>query len=99
MATLADFLCILADGSDRPKSVLNTAIAAVSAFVGAVNIQNPVTSDIARLVTVLIKTGTSQSMQRSKVMPVKPFHELFIAWGSNWSLELENLRLETITFY
>ena len=96
-STLADFLCSLAENSERPKSTLNTTLAAVMAFAEATGNPSPVTSEIARLVTALIKCETSKPMQRSKVMPIQPFNELFTAWDSNSSLSLEDLRTKTIT--
>ena len=67
------------------------------AFTEATGNSSPVTAEIARLVTALVKCETAKPMHRSKVMPIQPFNELFSDWGSNWTLNLEDLRLKMIT--
>ena len=95
--TLASYLCDLASRSECPKGVLTTCLAPVSCMTQALKIPDPVTEDILKLSTALVKSCTSKLMQRSKVMPVEPFTELFLAWPGNWCLSLEDLRLKTIT--
>ena len=95
---LADFLCVLGDSSDRPRSMLATALAALSHVYSALNlIDLTKDTDIMRLCTALIKSSTTQTMKRSTVLPVKKFTDMFREWGSNDMLNLKMLRLKTIT--
>ena len=96
-ATIGDFLCVIADGSTRPKSILNSTLAAISSLFQALGKRNPVTEDLNKLVCGLIKGKTTAPMVRSKVLPVQSFTDLFMKWDSNWSLPLEKLRLKCIT--
>ena len=96
-STLADYLCCIAAETGRPKSVLNLTLAAVASMVEALKIPSPITADINRLVTGLIKSGTTAPMQRSKVMPVEPFKRLFRKWNVNEILKIESLRLKCVT--
>ena len=68
---LADYLCSVARASDRPKSSLNTTVAALSCLSDALSIRNPVTPKINKLVTGLVKCNTNYPMERSKEMPAK----------------------------
>ena len=96
-STLAGFLCDQARQSSRPKSCLNITLAAVSALCEATEGKNPVTAEMASLVTGLIKGHTTEPMVRSKTMPVEPFMKLFSSWDGNWCLALEDLRMKCIT--
>ena len=97
-ATLADFLCYTASKSTRPKSVLNVTLAAISMLSDALGQKNdPVTPEVAKLVMALIKSETTEPMKRSKVMPVQPFHNLFLSWDGNWKISIEDLRMKSIT--
>lgn len=49
------------------------------------------------LICALVKSGTSRPMQRSKVMPISSFPDLFLKWDDNNKLDLKALRLKAIT--
>ena len=96
-ASLANYLCHLAQKSDRPKSVMNTCLAAVTCMTQALKLKDPVTEDILKLSTALVKSHTTKPMQKSQVMPVRPFIDLFLSWPGNWCLTIEDLRLKCLT--
>ena len=95
---LADFLCSLCDRSERPQSVLATAMAALSHVYCALDLSD-ITKDvhITRLISALIKSGTTKAMKRSTVLPIEKFTDMFRKWGSNESLSIKQLRLKAIT--
>ena len=88
----------MADSSQRPKSILCTALSALSlAYIhsGLCDItKNP---SIVRLCSALIKSGTSAPLRHSTVLPIQAFHNLFKTWESNDKLSLADLRLKAIT--
>ena len=94
---LAEYLCAVADTSERPHSVLNTLTAAISCFCEVVNVPSWVTPKVFKLITGLVKSGTSAPLQRSRVMPVSNFKHLFLAWEGNYTLPIDKLRLKCIT--
>ena len=97
-AGVADFMCHIARGSQRPQSILRTASAAIGHLYKARELDNLVQRDtIQRLITALVKGGTESPMTRSKVMPVKNFHDLFNSWPDNDSLSIKQLRIKAIT--
>ena len=96
-AILAEFLCHLAAQTGRPKSILNIAVSAITSLCEALNKNSPLNNEIAKLVTGLIKSGTTEPMKRSRIMPVKPFLTLFEQWKGNWGLTLEQLRLKCLS--
>ena len=76
---LAEFLCVLADASQAPRSQLNSAGAALTALYTAMELPNLMhKQDIQLLVTALVKSGTERPMQKSTVMPIAPFRALFL---------------------
>lgn len=97
-SSLADFLCTLSDDSDRPRSVINTALAALSHVYRALG-RHDLTVDehISRLVTALVKSSTARPMRKSTVLPVDRFVDLFRSWGPNNTLSMKQLRLKAIT--
>lgn len=97
-AILADFLCSLADSSQRPKSLLCTALAALS-IVYNISELCDITKhqSIIRLCSALIKSGTSVPLKHSTVLPIQAFHHLFNTWECNDKLSLADLRLKAIT--
>ena len=96
--TLVLFLCDIADGSDRPKSALNCARAALSHMFLAYGQSNPLSDPwVCHLITALIKSGTSEARTRSNVIPVAPIRELFSTWPHNSQLDTKRLRLKCIT--
>lgn len=54
-------------------------------------------SEVDLLMTALIKSGTQQPRRRSSVMPIAPFREMFVKWGPNNQLSVEQLRMKVIT--
>ena len=79
VANVAEFLCITADTSSKPKSVLKTTHAALQHLFPAVDCTDLLNnSDISNLLTSLVKSGSSVGMTHSSVMPVDKFKELFI---------------------
>ena len=98
IANVAEFLCITADTSSKPKSVLKTTHAALQHLFRAVDRTDLLNnSDISNLLMSLVKSGSSVGMTRSSVMPVDKFKDLFIKWECNEHLSVANLRLKTIT--
>ena len=97
-AVLTDFMCMLADSSDRPRSILRTAVSALSALFDCLQIDNPfVDKNLYKLQCALVKSSTVDTMRKSKVMPIEPFFKLFESWGGNRTLCTEKLRLKSIT--
>ncbi len=95
---LADFLCLLADSSDRPASQLKSAMAAVSCLFSALDKPSPSHDPVVlSLVRALNKTSTTKPAKRTAIMPLQPFNDLFLSWPDNDSLDLEKLRLKSIT--
>ena len=59
--------------------------------------QNPANcTEIRRLITALVKSGTTSPMQKSSVRPVAPCVSLFEQWGDNAQLDTKKLRLKAI---
>ena len=83
--------------SERPKAILNQAVAAINCLADAAQVANPVNTEIYKLVSGLIKCEMTRPMQRSKAMPIKPFMEMFQVWPGNWFLTIEDLRLKCIS--
>lgn len=94
---IAEFLCDVAKGSQRPNSVLRTASAAIGHVYKGYGLANMVEEpEIQLLITGLVKSGTAAPMQKSKVMPVKRFHDMFLNWSENTALCTKDLRLKTV---
>ncbi len=55
------------------------------------------TEDIYRAVSGLVKSDMAEPLIRSKVMPRRPFVELFQSWEANDQLSMFDLRLKTLT--
>lgn len=53
--------------------------------------------EIIHLKCAIIKSGTSEPMSRSKAMPIQPFIAVFSSLPDNDSLDIETLRLKSIT--
>ena len=94
---VVDFFIDVAEGSRRPKAILNTSMAAIANYYKAVDRVSPVNNDVVKLVEGLVKSGTVEPMRRTPVLPVAPFLELFRKWGDNEDLSLWSLRLKTLT--
>lgn len=96
-ATVADFLCTVADASERPSSVLRTASAAIGHVYRGLGHENICAApEVQMLITGLVKSGTTAPMKRSKVMPVQNFNDLFMAWADNDHLDIKELRIKAI---
>ena len=95
---LADFLCNLCDSSEKPRSMLNSASAALTCAYNSMGITSLMHSpEIQRLLVALIKSGTKIPMCRSKLMPVDKFRMLFSRWPENSDLTERQLRLKSLT--
>ena len=94
-ALLVDYLCTIADSSNRPKSQLNIVLAAVKAYREALGLGST-RPQISKLVEGLVKSSTGQAMRKTSVMPVQAFFNLFESWPENEELDTRQLRLKTI---
>ena len=96
-ATLANYLCTIADASDRPRSRLSTVIAALSSVYAHSGLMD-LTKDtcINRLITALVKSSTVAPMKKSSTLPVEVITQMFMSWGSNDKLSIHNLRLKAL---
>lgn len=98
MSIVADFLCDVADGSNRPLSILKSTVAALSSIYQACNCTDVTQSkEIRMLMSALVKSGTEKPLTRSKVMPVEPFSALFAKWPDNETMSIKMLRLKSVT--
>ena len=86
-----------AESSQRPESLLRTITASLKHFCVAQFEFDPFDMDINRLVLALIKCETTKPRERTKVMPVKPFVDLFTSWDNNQQLSIHKLRQKAIT--
>ena len=96
-ADLAAYLCEIASASIRPKSIIATNVAALSNLYlhqGLIDITK--NTHITRLVTAIVKSGSSTPLRSAKVLPVNAFVNLFNSWD-NSSIPIADLRLKTIT--
>lgn len=92
-AVIADFLCKLTDGSQRPESVLKNTSAALACLCDGLGVANPLAQPVLHhLKAALIKSGTTAPMRRSKAMPTQPFIDLFHSWPANEYLQTCHLR-------
>ena len=92
---VANYLCFLCDKSERPKSVLCANVAAINKFFDALDL--PVLPAIIHShVEALIKSGTVRPMLKTAIMPVQPFHDLFMNMQNNMELNLKELRMKCI---
>ena len=79
-ACIVDFLCQTADKSTRPESVLKCTSAAITWLYAAKDLPNlMLDSDVQKMITALIKSGTKVPRSRSSVMPIEPFTSLFLS--------------------
>ena len=97
-ADLALLLDFIAERSSRPRSVLNTAQAALGHLYKALDMTNLCDSqDIRLLISALVKSGTTDPMNRSFIMPTDSFKTLFLSMKDNDGLSIKDLRMKTIT--
>jgi hypothetical protein len=91
---LADLLFLIGCHLQRPNSALRTATAAIGHIYKVQSLPNIADSyEIKMLICALVKLGTSRPMQRSKVMPISSFHDLFLKREDNYTLDIKALRL------
>ena len=96
-AVVADYLCVIAADSRRPKSVLSSTSAALSCLCSGMLLRNPMDNqDIRKLVIGLIKSQTMAPRIKTPAMPILPFHSLFLDWPENETLVVKRLRLKTM---
>ena len=95
---LAEFICFLAEGSERPQSGINTFLAALKQCYKAMNM-NDISdcTSIRRLVTAVTKAQTERPMCRSAVLPVETLLRTMKSWGDNTKMPLKFLRIKTIS--
>ena len=95
---LADYLCFIADSSQRPQSVVNTFVCALKQLFLSQSIHD-ITKDIhiVRLISAIVKSQTKKPMKRSTVLPVGKITSMFLEWGENKNLSLKFLRIKAIT--
>ena len=92
---IANFLCYVADNSNRPESQLKTAKASIGHICDVFDVPNPCHSKlIVNYSQAIVKSQTGRVMKRSTVMPVELFMELFCKWQDNIELSLKLLRLK-----
>jgi site-specific recombinase XerD len=97
-ATIAQFLCVIADDTKKPRSHLRCAQAAISKAYEALGKASPAKcADVQALAIGLVKAGTQTPRTKSTVMPIAPFNALFTSWSSNAQLTTKQLRLKAIT--
>ena len=96
--TLIKYLCHIADNSERPKSALNCARAALSHMFIGLKCQNPLnTFWINHFITALIKSGTKNVRPKSNVIPVSVLRNMFYEWPDNFRLDVKRLRMKCIS--
>lgn len=92
-----EFLCSLADKSDRPQSVLKTALAALGMWFRVHDIESPLASkEASYLFTALVKSSTKRPAKRTAIMPLAPFISMVNSWEMDCSLSLKQLRLKAV---
>ena len=95
---VAQFLCELADKSQAPRSEIKVAMSAMTHMFANYGVRNLFQDyHLKILIDALVKSGTQVPMNRSKVMPIRPFRELFNKWPVNGDLSVKELRLKAIT--
>ena len=67
-ATVADFLCFLSDSSDKPNSILRSAMATLSWLYKLIGHPEVIQEEHRLLVTALVKSGTVKGME-NQVLP------------------------------
>ena len=97
-AVTADYLCLVADSTQRPEPKLRVAIAALTHLFDGYELDCPLRNyDMKMLRMALVKSGTKKSAHRTKSMPAAPFYAMFKNWDDNEILCIRDLRLKAIT--
>lgn len=95
---LAEFMINVTKQSQRPQSILKSTLAAVSCLYRVKALEDiSQKQQIHYFKDALVKGGTVKPMEKSKVMPIKAFKDLFKSWSDNQSLSTRDLRLKAIT--
>ena len=85
-AIVGEFMCLKAEKSERPESMLTSILAALTAFNSG-----PLPKYLHNLKQALIKECTKRPKGRTPIMTVKPFVDMFEQWGENGKLTLKQL--------
>ena len=95
---IGDFLCMIADSSKKPRSVLGVSSCALKALFRArgENVSQIFTDDITMLITALVKGGTTVPMSRTETMPIERFSSYFLSLPPNEMLSIKDLRQKTV---
>ncbi len=93
---IVQFLQSVAAQSERPRSVLSVATAALGHYFHGMGIKNPISERMHEFVGALVKSETSQPLLHSKILSVSAFRHLFAAWEGD-PLDMERLRLRAVT--
>lgn len=97
-SAIANFVTFLGMQSDRPKSKVTVAMAALSNLYQITENEHIVRNqDISRLITGITKAGTKKARRPTPAMPIQPFRDLFLRWEDNQLLDIQRLRLKCIT--
>ena len=97
-ADLAEYMCEIASETNRPKSALCINVSALSNVYYHTHMKNMTKEEpISKLLTALIKSGTSNPMTKSTVLPITDITNMFKKWGENKTLSIKLLRLKAIT--
>ena len=96
-ATIADYMRLKCESSDRPESMLRSIQAALTHFFMTVLNLNPFQGALKHFVTALIKSQTTKPAGRTKIMPIKPIIDMFKSWATNDTLSIIHLRQKAVT--
>lgn len=95
-STLAEYLHYVASTTDRPKSQLCTVLAAVTCMFNRLGWCNPCKEGrLTIMVSALTKSATIAPMIKTKILPIKPFTDLFASWGDQ-ILNIKQLRMKAL---
>ena len=73
----ADFLCTIADKSDRPELALKSNMATLTAYYKGLGHNDPIhNEDLLSLYAALVKATTSLPACQTPVMPIKPLYDI-----------------------
>ena len=96
-SVIADYMCKVAELSNRPNAILTTALAAFNYLYQVLDIASPCDRNIHPLHRALVKSCTKLPRQKVNILPQEPFLDLFLSWPENGDLSITRLRLKTIT--
>ena len=92
ISVISEFLSCLGNQSNRPESAIKVTSEAITCLFEALGKQSSMHhTDLKRLVSGIVKSGTSLPMQRTKPMPIQPFIDLFATFGDNDTMTLRRL--------